>query len=106
MNENTGLYQVLINLPLKCNVADGHSLNTVNLDLDFSTGLQIVCTLFFNHNLINCELVSRENKLKMIEQNNELVVRLQKLPVSVVTGSANGSAFKSKYYLLSSFERV
>ena len=106
MNENTALYQVLINLPLKCNVADGHSLNTVNLDLDFSTGLQIVCTLFFNHNLINCELVSRENKLKMIEQNNELVVRLQKLPVSVVTGSANGSALKSKYYLLSSFERV
>ena len=87
--DNTDLYQVLIGLPLKSNasvpVASGQP-NKIVLDLDGISRLQIVKTLLANQSLVvDGESTSEENKSEMVKQNNELVVKLMSLPVSVHT---------------------
>ena len=99
VNDNIDLYQVLINLPLKRNApAEGHPLDIVVLDLDFGTSSQIASALFANQNLVNFESTSEESKLKMIEQNKELIVKLLNLPVSAVSVdefSQNGKSLRN-----------
>ena len=92
MNDNTNLYRALIDLPLKFDASDESHHSGVALDIESSIRSQIVKTLFANHSLVfGGESVSEERKSKMVEQNNELVARMAKLPIGVIDGSVDGT---------------
>lgn len=86
MNDNVNLYQVLLNLPPKSDTsAKSCHLGRVTLDLDSEIRSQIIATLLGNHSLVAYEhLASEEDKIKMIERNNDLAIELMKLPFSVI----------------------
>lgn len=92
------LFQFLTTLRLKSNSsAGGPAAGKMVLDLDFQTRLQIVSTLFANHSLaVDRESASLTSKMKMVEQNSELIARLAKLPISVCPGPTNGSGSSGK----------
>ena len=83
MSDNMKLYQALLNLPLKSSDADGRHSGRIALDLNASVRLQIINSLVGSHSLVvQSETAGEENKMKMVEQNNDLVSRLAKLPFS------------------------
>lgn len=96
MNDNANLYQLLIHLPLKSNTnvqAESRHSNRVTLDLDPGTRSQIVSTLFANHTLlVHVESTSEEKKMKAAKCNNDLVIKLMRLPISINTGPADESS--------------
>lgn len=80
---NVNLYRSLIGLSRKSNaIAHG-----VVLNLDSSLRLQIIRALIGNHSLVvDPELASKKSKKKMVEQNNDLIVKLNKLQLDVIAG--------------------
>lgn len=97
---NTKLYQVMLDLPLKSDTdaqaRSGHS-SSVSLDLDFGTKSQIAAAMLANHNLVLYpESASEESKTKMIKKNNDLVIKLIKLPFSVTPNPADEVALRGK----------
>ena len=72
-------------MPLKFNVRnESRPSSRIALVLDSDIRSQIISALFANHSLVvNAESSSEESKMKTIEQNNELVLRLMKLSISV-----------------------
>ena len=92
------LFQFLTTLRLKSSGPGGSQPSgKMVLDLDFNTRLQIVNTLFANHNLaVDHESAREASKMKMIKQNSDLIAKLAKLPISISTGSADGSVSGGK----------
>lgn len=71
----------------------------VFLDLNLNTRFQIFSALYANQALVvDGELASEENKLKTVQMNNELVVKLMNLPISTLAdeSSSNGKLIKPK----------
>ena len=83
-NANANLYKLLIGLSPKPNAPVGQ----VVLNLDSSLRQEIIQILIDNHSLVvDAESADEAKQKKMIEQNNELIARLLKLPFSVTTGT-------------------
>lgn len=107
MYDNTDLYQILISLSLKGQSSDNApdascKSSKVVLGLDSDTRLQIVRTLIANQSLVVDGDSTREaNKMNMIKQNNEVIVKLVNLPFSVINGPSDESALISKFDLSS-----
>ena len=83
--ENANLYQVLLDLPLKsdtdASTGSDHS-GKAALALEISTKSLIVTTMLANHGtLFSTESATEESKMKLVEQNNDLVARLAKLQI-------------------------
>lgn len=100
LRDNLDLYPTLISLPLKSSLPAGRS-NELVLDFDLSTKLQVIHSLAANHSLVfDCASPAEESQKKISEQNNDLIVRLIKLPFvvrqSTSTGSADASASNGK----------
>ena len=101
VNGNLSLYQSLLKLPPKSDddaSAEGRGSKRITLDLDSAARSQIINTLLENHSLVLCaKSASEESKMKMIEQNNDLVVKLAKLPFSISFSSADESDLDGKW---------
>ena len=84
------LYQTLASLPPKGgSIGNGRS-DEIVLQLKFDAKLRIVNSLLKNHNLaIVCDLSETSSKLELIEENNELLSFLMKLPVKIVKQTAS-----------------
>ena len=111
MYDNADLYQVLIALPLKSEFnpqdklsAVARSPNKVVLDLDGSSRLQIVSALMTNHSLaVDGESASEENKQRMIERNNKLIVKLVNLPINLNANPTEDPAAKGEFLKIDCF---
>ena len=97
-NENIGLYQALISLPLKSSSKASAKSGTskVVLELDSNTRLQIINALVANQSLIELESASEQGKMQLAEQNSKLTASLATLPVCVTTGPARATVSNGK----------
>lgn len=90
MKINASLYQTLIGLPLKLaatSSANVQQANGVTLDLDFKTRSLIIDGLATNQSLASVDGISAESKSTRIKANNDLILKLTKLPVTVIDDS-------------------
>lgn len=91
-----GIYRTLINLPLEGGSTERSK--EIVLQLDSAMKSKIFHSLVKNHSLafVDDRSTSRKRKLEQLEENNELLSSLVKLPVKMAKQAASGESSGDK----------